>query len=243
MDFSFSKIFFALMFQLFLMQFTGFAQEVYINQQLRLIESGETARAKEALQTLFKEHPKDPSVLYLDALLTTDANEAVSKYSVIMDRYPQSRYAGASIYKIYSYYYAQGLYTTSRAYLDRLKKNYPDSPYISLAEKKTDAEIRAGNDTQIELPKPEVKPSHLKAEPKFTIQAGAFINLINAQRIKNSFVAEGYTSDIKQKNVAGTTLNVLNVGSFVTEDEARAVLLQINERYKLNGRVIPLDEK
>ncbi|MDP4173259.1 MAG: SPOR domain-containing protein [Bacteroidota bacterium] len=222
---------------------SSFAQDTNISPQLKLIESGQIDKAREELNRLKVKNSKDPSILYLEALLTSDAKSAISIYSTIAEKYPKSTYADAALYRSYSYYYSLGLYSTAKNIIAKLKKSYPKSPYIKLAEKKKDVEPFS------EQINPSLENNSQAAEEvaddvtkNYTIQAGAFLNIENAKKLKESFQTDGYIAEIKAKEVAGSILNVVDVGAFATEDEAKSVLLLINDRYKLNGRVISLEK-
>jgi hypothetical protein len=52
------------------------------------------------------------------------------------------------------------------------------------------------------------------------------------------FVNAGYSAEIKEKTVAGTIFQVVYVGKFTTEEEAKNFLQQINSQFNLDGRVI-----
>ena len=220
----------------------AFAQEANITPYLRQIESGQTESAKSGLQKLKKSNPNDPSVKFLDAMLTGDGQAALSIYSEIYQKSPKSKYADAALYWVYSYYYAIGSYSKASGYMDLLKKNYPSSSFISPGEKNQPhinddtSLIHAGQNT----PKENVQT--LKKDPKkdfrFTIQAGAFLSEENAAKLMDSFRDGGYFTELKKKDVAGSTLNIVNVGKFETETEAHKVLDFINTRYKLSGRII-----
>lgn len=227
------------------------AQETDITAQLQQIEKGEIEKVKTEVQSLKKVHPKDPSVLFLDALVTSDGKEALGKYSLIFEKYPNSRYADASLYWVYSYYYALGYYNKAGDYMGKLKSNYPNSIYIKSAPvassggKQTDSpEVHTAAQTNPGGNTPEQKTSvnSNASNGKYTIQAGAFLVQSNAVKLKNNLEEAGYFSEIKEKEIAGSTLNVVNVGRFENEEEAKKTLSFINTRYKLNGRVIPIEQ-
>jgi cell division protein FtsN len=109
-------------------------------------------------------------------------------------------------------------------WLSKLKKDYPSSPYIKIAEKN--------------IPP---LPTNQKIKYRFTIQAGAFSNKDNANAMKKQFIDAGFSSEIKEKTVAGTIFQVVYVGKFATEEEAKNFLKQINSEYSLDGRVISIN--
>jgi hypothetical protein len=207
---------------LFLLTINIAGQGIDISDYLKKIESGKLIEVKEKLQELKIKYPNDPSVLFLEGILTENGKTSVSLFSTIVNNYPESKYADAAEFRIFSYYYAGGMFTEASSWLKRLKKDYPSSPYIKIIEK---------ND----------KRSNQNINFKYTIQAGAFSNEDNANALKKQFVNAGYSSEIKEKTVAGTLFLVVYVGKFSTEEEAKKIMQQINYEFNLDGRVISIN--
>ncbi|OGU75800.1 MAG: hypothetical protein A2V93_06170 [Ignavibacteria bacterium RBG_16_34_14] len=210
------------------------AQDVDIVPYLKQIESGKKDEVEELLPELKNKYPNSPSVIFLDGVLTENGQDAVAIYSKIVNSYPQSKYADASLYRIYSYYYALGLYDAAKNHLNRLKKEYPESPYIKLSDRNIPSE------DEIVVDKEQKKIP--KTEYEFTIQAGAFSKLKNAQALKKDFDDSGFKSQIKDKTVGGSVFHIVYVGEFISENEAKNFLQVINKEYKLDGRVIRIDD-
>lgn len=212
-----------------------YAQDVDIVSYLKQIESGEKDDVEESLPDLKKKYPNSPSVMFLDGVLTENGQDAVGIYLKIVNSYPASKYADAALYRVYSYYYALGLYDAAKKHLNKLKKEYPQSPYIKIADKNipSEDEITTVDENKIEEP---------KLNFEYTIQSGAFGKLQNAQSLKKDFDDSGFKSFIKDKTIGGTIFHVVYVGEFETEDEARNFLQVINKEYKLDGRVVKLED-
>jgi tetratricopeptide (TPR) repeat protein len=209
-----------------------YSQEKDIVPYLRMIEGGAKDSVAQMLPGLKKSYPNDPSVLFLEGVLTENGQDAVPIYNRILSDFPESKYADASVYRLYSYYYSLGLYNTAQSFLDRLKKAYPSSPYIKLAER----EIPSGN--EVSSPQ-ELSPRDTK-DYQFTIQAGAFSNDSNALALKKSFEDAGYYSFIKNKSVGGTDFRVVYVGRFENRTEAESFLQAVNSQFDLNGQIVPI---
>ncbi len=158
-----------------------FSQEVDIVPYLKAIESGNIAESKEALADLKIKYPDDPSVMFLDAVLKENGQEAIVIYQDIVDNYPKSKYADAALYRIFSYYYALGLYDTAREKLKLLKTSYSTSPYIQVADQ--NLSLLEKSDVQETVTKTEETKPKSEENYKFTIQAGAFTNLDNAKKL------------------------------------------------------------
>ncbi len=211
-----------------------YSQEKDIVSYLKLVEAGAKDSVLQILPELKKSYPNDPSVLFLEGVLTENGQDAVPIYNRVLNDFPKSKYADASIYRLYSYYFSLGLYNTAESFLKRLKEGYPASPYIKLAER----EIPAGN--EVSSPQ-ELSPVDTK-DYQFTIQAGAFSNDSNAVSLKKTFEDAGYYSFIKNKSVGGTDFRVVYVGRFEKREEAESFLQAVSSQFELNGQIVPINK-
>jgi tetratricopeptide (TPR) repeat protein len=218
--------------------FTGksYSQDIDIVPYLKAIENGNLALAKENLSELKEKNPDDPSVMFLDAVLKENGQEAIVIYQDIVDNHPKSKYADASLYRIFSYYYALGLYDTAQEKLKQLQVNYPTSPYIQVAEQNISA-LEKSEETKTET---RVEESQTKTEEdyKFTIQAGAFTNLENAKKLIGEFEDAGIFSQLGEKVVGGTTFHIVYAGKFQKQADAESFLQVLSSRYKINGTIV-----
>lgn len=220
----------------------NYGQEINIVSYLKQIEAGDAQIVKQALPKLKSDNPNDPSVMFLDAVLTEDGNLALTKYKKITEDFPKSNYADAALYRVFSYYYSLGSYKTSQEYLTNLKTNYPDSPYIKAAERKIPEEdFDAEENTEtpavvLEIP----AVSSVEETYNFTVQAGAFLNVVNAKSLADQIQSEGYEASLSTKEVGGSILNIVTAGKFKTENEASILIQLLKTKYKLNGRIIPI---
>jgi len=219
----------------------AYSQDVDIIPYLKQIESGNIDAARSELLDLKEEYPQNPSVKFLEGVLTENGQMAVVIYQDIVDNYPTSKYADAALYRIFSYYYALGLYETAHKKLDQLILDYPGSPYIKIAQQNKfpeDGNVSVSNEEDtIDVDEDETVAEQ---EFKFTIQAGAFSNQNNAESLKEEFLNSGIFSETKEKLVGGTVFHVVYVGKFVTENDAEGFLQVINKKYELSGRIVPI---
>ncbi len=211
----------------------NFAQEANITEALQQIEAGNIQKAESLLKEYKLKSPNDPSVIFLDAVLTQNGEEALQKYSIVYEKYPKSNYADASLYRIFSYHYSLGFYKKAESYLSRLKAEYPNSPYIKTADRNIPDEI----ETTSQIAQ---QPLDEKNNYKFTIQAGAFINIDNAKKLASQIETSGYPVEITQKEIGGTILNVVNVGKFINEEDIKPVMDFLSDKYKIKGRTVQL---
>ena len=236
------KLFSILFFFILILQSSNLlAQEVDITPYLKEIEAGGSEKVIDLLPKLKKEFPFSTSLLFLDAVVTSDGQSAVDKYTNLVKKYPKSKYADAALYRIYSYYFAIGEYNQSKSYLYQLEKNYPNSPYISIANKNIPSQ-----DKNLIVKEPESKDKENSSNslgtqsPKgnYTIQAGAFTLLANADNLMKALKATGYNTRLEEKEIAGTVFHIVYTGEFSSRSEAAKALSTINSKFNLNGRVI-----
>lgn len=221
------------------------AQEIDIVNYLQRIEAGEIEQVKTELPKLLSENPNDPSVKFLDAVVTVDGNEALKKYENVYNNFPKSNYADAALYRIFSYHYSLGIYNKAETYLNELKSKYPSSPYIKAADRKipdeeeSEESVAESFNALSKIAKTTAQ-NPVQQKFNFTVQAGAFLNFENADKLKNDLIKAGYPSEVNPKTVGGTILNVVTVGKLITEKEADPILNLLKQNFKLNGRVIPI---
>jgi len=175
-----------------------YSQEYNIVPLLKEIEKGNQQEVEKLVVKLLSERPNDPSIIFLDAVLTTEGNSALSKYQNVYGKYPKSKYADAALYRIFSYYYSLGYYKRAEEFLKKLQNEFPQSPYIKAANRNIpdDEEIYSESVTSPVTQKPSAADDF-----NFTVQAGAFMNVQNAKNLKNKFEKEGYPSKINTKEV------------------------------------------
>ncbi|MCO6474332.1 MAG: SPOR domain-containing protein [Melioribacteraceae bacterium] len=212
-------------------------QEIDIVPELKMIEEGKIDEAQESLASLLSSSPNDPSVIFLDGVLTEEGESALEKFEAVYNNFPSSRYADAALYRIFSFYYALGIYNRAEDYLDKLKSEYPKSPYIKAADRTIpDEDASIITDT-----KPTIEQT-VKQSGNFTVQAGAFLNMNNAQKLQENLQSSGYLVEIFPKEVGGSILNVVTVGRFENPEEAQSLIQYLKSTYDLNGRIIALPE-
>ncbi len=231
-----------------------FGQDVNIVPYLKLIEKGDIDLVKKELNSLMGKYPDSQNLKFLEAVVTEDGDIAVDKYQQFYKNHPDNAYADAALYRIFSYYFALGVYQKADSYLAELKAKYPDSPYIKAANRKIPDKVEfvaAYPDNKIKekpavktppppakvtTPKPEVNKAPAVVY-KYTVQAGAFSNKANAKELVSKIAIDGYFADYYEKVVGGTTFNIVIAGKFVSKEEAVNLIDHLETKYKLNGNV------
>jgi tetratricopeptide (TPR) repeat protein len=214
-----------------------FAQEADIIPYLKQIEQGKSEDVKTKLPELKKDYPNSSNLMFLEGVLTENAQDAIVIYQKIVDSYPKSAFADAALYRIYSYYFALGLYNSADKYFTKLKNDYPDSPYIKMAAMN---KVAAEENTQTQPVQSSDDAND--NDYKYTVQAGAFTNDANATKLNEDFIAAGMKSFMKEKNIAGTTFHVVYVGKFVSRDKAESFLQIVNSQFNITGRVVEIEK-
>ena len=220
---------------LILISSLSLAQRVNIVPQLKMIEAGDLDEVRSDLLELKQNSAADPNVIFLEAVLTENGEQSQKFYELIYNNFPNSQFADAALFRGFSYYYALGLYKRAEELKDRLKKEYPNSPYL----KSTDRNFPSVDEMIIVDSTPyKIKG---KDDNQFTVQAGAFSNFNNAEELKKKFLKDGLNSKIIAKRVNNLQLHIVTVGSFSTKEHANTFLNVLQKDYSLKGRVIAKD--
>ena len=219
-----------------------FPQELDLTPYLKKIEAGNKEEVISKIPELKQVYPNSHSLIYLEGLITEDGEKAFQVYKSLVDKYPNSKYADGAIYRIYTYFLAVDKIDKADFYLNRLKTEYSESPYIKLTGKST---FSVGTKVTVKTEENKVtipvKEKPVEKEFKYTVQAGAFTRKDNALKLKFDFDKAGYSSQIVEKSVGGSLFHVVNVGKFASEEEAKSFLAVINSKFKLQGWVVRLE--
>jgi tetratricopeptide (TPR) repeat protein len=206
-----------------------------IQKRLELIEKGQGDVIKAELPNLMTNFQNHPGVLYLQAVLTTDGTEAAKIYQSIIDNFPRSEWADDALFKLYQYYYSIGLYKTADQKLEQLKRDYPSSTYA--ADQKVVEEPKVVPPT--EVPAKVSRPSKgEKSSVVYTVQAGTFSVLQNAEELKSRFEKDGYSSHIFTIVNNGKKFHKVWVGEFSKQEDAKRFSAQVKKKYHLETIVV-----
>ncbi len=211
-----------------------FAQKINIVPTLKKIEKGKIQEAKNDLIKFKRDNSNNPDVIFLDAVLTEEGAKAQKLYNLISTTFPASKFADAALFRSFSYYYALGLYKKASDVKTLLTSKYPNSPYLNNTNR-----VFPLTDEVVLVSSSPYKPKRYK-NAKFTIQAGAFGNFQNAEKLKDKLLQSGYHANIKPKIVNGKTLHIVTVGSFTDRGEANTFLNIFKNKYNFSGRIVTI---
>lgn len=211
---------------IYILFFSGFifAQEINISSYLQQIDNGEVEKVKSILSELKRKYQESASLLYLEGAVTKEGEKAASIYNLIINKYPDSKYTEASYYRIYSYYYALGIYRKANIYFEELKKRYPNTGFLAISELKN---IISGS------PAPAVNN-----KDSFYIQTGAFSSRTNAEKLKRIIMNGKYEATIVERQNGDKILFYVYAGNYKNEQDASADLPNINKIFGVSGKVV-----
>lgn len=234
------KIVYPVIFYIFLSTMV-FCQDAKVSDYLSQIQEGNTSGARVYLNSNKDKISTDPDLMFLDAVLTAEGNSAIGKYEAFIKKFPRHYYADAALFNIYSYNFAMGFYKKAGELFDKLKSDYPGSKYIRLADFNIpdDEDENAEKTPVTNVP---VAKESVTSDPvfHFTVQAGAFSNRGNAEKLRSDLEAAKVPADISEKTVAGTVFNIVTAGRFETREEAGKFLDWLKSNMNLTGRIIDL---
>lgn len=206
-----------------------------IQRRLELIEKGQGEVVKAELPTLMTNFQNHPGVLYLQAVLTTEGNEAAKIYQSIVDNFPKSEWADDALFKLYQYYYSIGLYKTAEQKIEQLKRDYPYSTYAADQKVVEEPKVAAPPEPPATVSRPSKGE---KFSVVYTVQAGTFSVLQNAEELKARFERDGYPSHIFTIVNNGKKFHKVWVGEFHKQDEAKRFSAEIKKKYHLETIVV-----
>jgi cell division septation protein DedD len=235
-----------------------------IRELIAQLDRGETEAVRRQLPEYVAKYQNHPGLLFVQARVATDGIEAAKLYQSVIDNYPASEWADDALYNLYQYYYAMGLYMTADLKLQQIRKEYPQSEYLSgrpPASTVAPAAAPAGGQPDAKAAPPaspgavsaDTSPAPVKVTPSgqtiepgppaagsnpYTLQVGAFSTSDNARKQKAMFEEYGYAAEITNRVRSGKSLYLVWVGSFPNADEARKVLREIQARYNITPIVV-----
>jgi hypothetical protein len=228
---------------LFIALFTSFAfSQKNTTDYIQAIESGKQESVRKIIEQEVQKHPDDPDLLYVSALIAQDGDAATKLYARVIESKKKCPYTDAAYFKLWQYYYAQGLYSKADTYKSGLEKKFPDSKYVHLFELKEskvteDASappksgVLSGESTK------QTSQVHKAAEGP-SVQVGAFSKKENAKEIVKRLSDPTLSVSISEKNVGGTVFYIVTAAGFADSDAANAYVERINKKFSLQSRVI-----
>jgi cell division protein FtsN len=144
---------------------------------------------------------------------------------------------------VFSYYYSLGFYKKAESYLDKLKKSFPESEYLKLSDR-TIPDIDSFDAASL-TDKLSEKP--IVSEPvkgaRYSIQAGAFLNIENAKKMSHQLSSDGFDVSLSTKEIGGSIFNIVLVGKFSAIEETEKILNALESKHNITGRVIDFEKQ
>jgi len=243
------------------------SQDADVQRCIAMVNNGQTEDVRREIPSLLTRYPNDPGILYVQALVTKEGAEAARIYQSVVDNFPRSKWADASLFRVYQFYYALGLYRTAEIKLNQLKKEYPGSSYLAkvngaapagLPEEEEGAQVPAVRTeeppapahteksvaqqvTPVTPPRPVAgeAPSSGVTPTAFTLQVGAFGTQANAEKQKQFFENLGYSVEVISKMRDTRMLFVVLVGTYSSYDEAKGKGAEIKKKHSVDSMVVP----
>jgi hypothetical protein len=198
--------------------------EKKIIEYVKMISAGQGEHVALKLPDFKKKIPRSAGLIYVEGLIATKGDEAIKCFKIIADSFPHSDWADDAIARLFEYHQSVGDPKDAEQNFDRLKTEYPTSPYL------TTNYLRDIRFSQDKLPQ--------NQENDYAVQIGAFTIRENAEKLRQRFITEGYKVDIYENLLDGKTLLYLVwVGSFGTAEEAQHLYIEIKTKYNIDGLI------
>ena len=228
-----------------------YSQEV--NKLMNYAETYQFDKLENAIKNLKGEEKEEAAVLYLRALIETDADKALAAYNRILELDTETITAARALWRVAQYYYIKGLYIQSADVLKRIIIHFPNSFYAKKAEDQMivirDAfgeKVKSAPAMEGErLPSETLKPAHKRSSYKgkqFVVQLGAFSSNRNASKLAAVLKERGFRDiDIVAKVITGRKLHLVWYGNFETKSEAVRQAEIIKKVLSINYRIVEIN--
>jgi len=113
--------------------FNLIAQRDEVNRYLLMIAQGKSQLSKDVLLELLAKYPNDPGVKFLHATVIENAYLAMEIYKAIVKDFPTNEWADDAQWRIVQFYSIVGDTSQAKIELDLMRRNYPNSPFLSSA--------------------------------------------------------------------------------------------------------------
>lgn len=235
-----------------------------VDMYLSLIHEGQREGVKENLPELVSKYPNDPGVIYLQALLTVNGMKSLELYSMIIDKFPESKYAGEASVKIGEYFYARGLYSQAGRQLCTIPRRYPRLSNMQVVvDMMVSSFLAIGEDDSVKfytgiyqsmfpnldidkygIERPittstqfSIKTNAQEPRP-YIVQIGAFGRIQNANRLKLQVSQIGYEVEISPVQTNGKPLHAVRVVRYKSKSSAERVGDSIKKKLGIDYRVL-----
>jgi septal ring-binding cell division protein DamX len=208
-----------------------------VTKYLAMVQDGQMDLVKAEIPSLLSKYPNNPGVLYLQAQTTSEGAEAVRIYQSIVDNFPASEWASESLFRVYQFYYALGLYRTAEMKMAQLRKNYPASKRATAG-----GEVDTGKlaEDRLESPAagaPAAADTHAPATARFALQVGAYTTQANAEKQKAFFEGQGYAVEMISRVKENKPLFLVLVGTYSSAEDAKAQGAEIRSKFHIESIV------
>lgn len=220
------------------------------------VRAGEGQEVAALLPMLKKSHPDKAGVLFLEAMLLSNAEKAIAMYQRVADEHSGSEWADDALYRLYQYSYAVGAYRTARTYAERLEKEHPRSPFLgresgTVVEDVTQVSHPGAGTASRSSEKPvETTPQSGAKEQsasmtetatesqQYAVQVGAYSREVDAGKQVGVLKERGYTAYVREKTVQGKRVYAVWLGIFPDVSQARDFAKRIKEQQKIDAIVV-----
>lgn len=128
------RFFLLLLITCFFYTTTPVRAQLTTRQVLKIVAANDLQTTIARLDKLIKKYPSSPELIYLRAMLNSNAADAFDDYSQVYSKYKSSYYAPDALMKIAQYNYAKGDYERARVFYSSIVTKYPNAENRWLAQ-------------------------------------------------------------------------------------------------------------
>lgn len=240
-----------------------------VTEIVNKIQNGNFEEAKKILLNINRTEKENPTILFLEGLLTIDGIKASNTYNTLLQKYPHSKYIDDAAFRIALMQYSQGLYNTANKNFKKIilstsqksikqKCQYWIGLSFLALDKPDSAAFRFNksidNFTKNEITKlaknslgvlnlnsySDKDKTQLINSAVYAVQVGAFSIQQNAILLKAFYENHGYRVELGSKSKNNNKFYLVWVGPYNSIDKARYIGKQLNRKFDVTYTLVTL---
>jgi len=199
--------------------------DVELAPLLQLAKTGQVETLRSEMPALAKRYPDNPGVLYLQGIIETNGDKAISFFQSVVNSYPKSEWADDALYRLFQYNYAVGAYNIADTYLMKLATDYPSSSYLSRTKSET-------------VKTPTQTVTNEATNDGFSVQIAALSSDNDADDLVEEMKKFGYSAETRSKTIGGKNVFAVWVGRFPDREAAASFAKKMKSRHHIEGFIV-----
>ncbi|RMF33256.1 MAG: hypothetical protein D6747_07315 [Chlorobiota bacterium] len=212
-------------------------QTAAIRAKILAVAEGHADDVRRELPALVKEHPNDPGVLFLSAIVEPDGARAVEVYKRIVREYPASEWADDAQWRIVQYYALLRDTVHARAALADFQQRFPMSEFFIHAQDIVRTTVGLAPEAiEPQRTSERGSTSDTATQERYTLQIGAYSTKETAENEAQRFRAQRLRVEVIEK---APSLYAVTIGDYTSRAAAEKARPLVEQQCNCTPFIIP----